>query len=255
MQKFAVLFQKELVEGWKTYKIILVFAACIILGLAVPFWADATYHGDPLFNPLRSGYIFSQFIYVLMIIMAALVPFTLMSTVAKEVKDGLAATILVKPVGRGAYILSKLLAAFIIFALAITIGMAICWFYAVNTTNPLDPDPVSLQLFLQCLGFVLLYMVFAISLTILCSTIFNNRIVAGGIALALLAALFTLSYTDPIREFMPSEIVRWGMELVYPYSFPSDTATNPYWTALGVNIGAILIFISSSILIIKKKEI
>jgi len=185
-----------------------------------------------------------------------------MSSVAKEVKDGLTAAILVKPVGRGAYILSKFVVSYLIFALAVTIGFAICYVYAINTTKPFDPTPVSSEVFFQSLGFLLLYTAFAVSLVIFLSSVFKNNVLAGGIAVVALIAIFGFSYTDPFRLYMPSEIVRWSMELVCPDWFPglsqhnyTPIAVNPYWWALGINIGAIPALIGSSILLIKNKEI
>lgn len=260
MQKFFVLLQKELIENWKTRKLILILMIGIILGMFIPFYADVTYHNDPLVSPLKSSHILYDFIQWLSYILAILIPFALMSSVAKEVKDGLTAAILVKPAGRSAYILSKFVVSYLIFALAVTIGFAICYIYAINTTKPFDPTPVSSGIFFQSLGFLLLYTAFAVALTIFLSSVFNNNVLAGGIAVVALIAIFGFSFTDPFRLYMPSEIVRWSMELVCPdwfQGFIYDYAkpVNPYWWALGINIGAIPALIGGSIFLINKKEI
>jgi len=260
MQKFFVLLQKELVESWKTYKVILIFAFFIALGLIVPFLADSTYYGNPLTNPLRSRIIVLDFTNWLSMGTIVLIPFMLMSTVAKEVKDGLTAAILVKPVGRGAYILTKFLVSYCIFALAITIGFIICYFYALGITKLYDPDPVTIDLLLAMLGFVLLYTALAIDVTILVSTVFRNNVVAGAIAMVLLIASYGFSFTDPFRILIPFEIVRWGQEIVCPSRFPqpspySDVVWHPYWGALGITIGGLILSLLASILIIRKKEI
>ncbi|MCL2149990.1 MAG: ABC transporter permease [Dehalococcoidia bacterium] len=262
MQKFFVLLPKELIENWKTHKIVLVFAFCIALGLIVPFMADGNYHGDPLVNPLQSGYIVYDFTDWLSMGMLMLIPFMLMSTVAKEVKDGLAAAVLVKPVGRGAYILAKFLVSYLIFALAVTVGFAICYIYALRITRPWDLDPLSCELFFTMLGFMLLYTAFAVALTIFISTMLRNNVLAGAIAMVLLVAFYGLSFTENIRVFIPFEVVRWGWELVYPNAFqltayPGMTPpiTSPYWYALWITIGGLLLAILGSILIIRKREI
>ena len=255
MQKFFVLLQKELVENWKTWKIVLVFAVCIALGLIIPFITDGSYIGDPLVNPLQSRFIVYNYTYYLSMGLAMLVPFVLMSTVAREVKDGLAAAILVKPVGRGAYILSKFLVAFTIFALAITASLFICYYYALEVTKLYDPDPVTMELLMKMLGFILLYVAFALSMTLFISTMTRNNVVAGAIAMTLLVALFGFSFEDNVRQYLPSEVIRWGQELVFPSPRVFSRLDNPYWVALWGNIGGILLFISSAILIIKNKEI
>jgi len=264
MEKLFVLLQKELIESWKTYKIAIVFLLCIVTALAVPFFTDSSYSDNPLVSPLQSSYIVFNFVIYLSVGLTLLIPFTLMNTVAKEVKDGLTAAILTKPAGRGAYILSKFLVSFAIFAVAIVVGFIICYVYAINTTKPFDPDPVSLEHLFITLGFLLLYVAFAISLTIFISSIFKNNIVAGGIALALLVASIGLFMYDPVvREFVPFEIVRWGLEYIYPAAFRVGLefhgtvviVTNPYWYALGINIIGVPLFLLCSIGLMKYKAI
>ncbi|MCL2678930.1 MAG: ABC transporter permease [Dehalococcoidia bacterium] len=255
MQKFFVLLQKEFIENWKTRKLILILASIIILGAFVPFYADATHRGDPLIFPLRSSHMLFNFVEYYAYVIAILIPFALMSTVAREVKDGLAAAILVKPVGRGAYILSKFAVSYLLFAVAVIAGFSLCFVYALSITNLYDPAPVSSAMFFQCLGFLLLYTAFAVALTIFLSSVFNNNVLAGGIAVVLLIAIYGFSYTNGIKEYMPSEILRWSLEQFIPGRFQANEMNAPYWFSFYLNIGLIPALIGSSVALIRKKEL
>ncbi|MCL2141171.1 MAG: ABC transporter permease [Dehalococcoidia bacterium] len=262
MQKFFVLLQKELVESWKTYKIILIFAFFIALGFIVPFIAESEFQGDIFINPLRSRNILYGYTNWLSMGMIVLVPFMLMSTVAKEVKDGLAAAILVKPVGRGAYILTKFLVSYVMFALAIIIGFTICHLYALNVAKLYESDPVTTEIFFTMLGFILLYLALAIAFSIFVSTIFRNNVLAGAITMILLIASYGFSFADPFRVLVPFELIRWGQELLNPSVFQLEPmpglpnpVTNPYWLAFGVTIGSCILSLLGSILVIRRKEI
>jgi len=252
---FFLLLQRELWESWANCKVVIVFSSLIAISIAAPyidynslyrvFVASENFSYPEL---LRYFYIFLELILIVFI------PFMVMGTVASEVKNSSAASLLVKPVGRAGYILSKYLMYMLIFGIPTTIAMVLSAFLA----NTLALEPYSLSRLGAPIGLAWVFISFAVSFVMLISTITNRQVVAGAIGLSVLLAGFAFSYAPGINEFFPSSLFAWMQNILNPPIPPvvqNALDPSPAWRAFNISLISSVVCILVSILIIRRKEL
>lgn len=239
---FLVALRKELLEQWRTYRLLVVVAVLLIFGLLSPLTAKFT---PELMKLLPEGeeiaklippptaadavaqYIknSSQFGVVLALLMA-------MGTMAQEKDKGTAALILAKPMPRSVFLWAKFAALGLTFVMGIAIAGVACYYYTLILFETLDVVP-----WLLLNGLLLIFILVYIAVTLLCSTLMRSQVMAGGLAFVFVIILSSINAIPQIGEALPGELLAWGGRLV---AGSKDASWLSLWTSLGIVIAALV---------------
>jgi len=209
MTGFATLLRKELLEQWRTRRIVIVGVVFLLFGIGSPLLAKYTPEilravgtGMPgaiveLPTPTTADAVgqLAKNVGQLGVLIAILLA---MGSVASEKERGTAAFLLTMPAGRGAFLLAKLVA----LGVTLLVAMALATIGAsIYTAILFEPLPVAgvvamgLVLWLELLAFA--------ALTFLASTAFASQLVAGGVGFVALVVLSILSAIPVVGEWSP----------------------------------------------------
>lgn len=254
MKQFSVLFQKEWREHARNFKLIWIPIVFILLGITEPIInhflpqiiqsagnvPEGTVISFPELTPeqiLLSALNQYQFIGML------IVAFAFAGLVARERKNGTAAFLYVRPLSFPAYILSKWTLGVSILLGSLLLGMLGAAYY----TDYLFGD-FSIPRFIGMLGIYSIWMVFALSVTLLLSSLLRPGI-AAAIAVFVIAffpmidglVLRYWPYT-PFKLFSYAGMVMMG-----------DVDTSDLWITVAIAVLLIVVCVTVSILMAKKK--
>lgn len=239
------LVWKELREQWRSYRMLVVTAVLVAMGILGPLTARymnelmSSIPGTPegleaVLPKPTADLAVSELVDNLAqfgLILALLVP---MAAVVGEKTSGTAAMTLSKPVSRGAFLLAKLLALLTTFALGIALSVAAGYAYTGMLFTWLPP-----QGFAVLAAALLLYLLFYASLTLLASTLMRSQLAAAGLAFGL-ALLLGIAGTIPaLGSYLPSALLGWGRAAAN--GMASETPWKPLATALVLIPGLLLI--------------
>ena len=227
-----VLLKKELTEHLRTYKLLTVVAILLVFGLGTPVLLAylpelLELSGEdiaieiPEFTAADAVKGYLDTLGQVGLLIAILVS---MGSIALERDRGTAALVLSKPVGTGAFVLAKLLGLAAVLAAGLAAGALGCYGYTTVLLG--RPDPVAFTAANLLAG---LYLLAALSVTLLFSAMMKNQIVAGVLALGVVIAsgfLVTLSLFEP---YLPASLMHWAYNL-------TAGADGSRWWALGVSI-------------------
>ena len=219
MNIFLVTLRKELLEQWRTRRLIVVAIVLIFFGLLSP--AAARYTPE-LMKLLPSGagmaklmppptamdavkqYLknLSQFGLVLALLVT-------MGSVAQEKDRGTAAMMLVKPLPRATFLAAKFAALTLTFLLSLAAAALAGFFY---TTFLFSAPDVSRWIALN--GLILVYIMVQVAITLLCSVIAKSQIAAGGLAFAAITALAFIAAIPGFGKYLPGQLLGWAGELM-----------------------------------------
>jgi ABC-2 type transport system permease protein len=251
---FWVALRKELIEQWRSYRLVIVGAVLLVFGFASPLLAKygpeiirlALPEGEQILNLIPSPtaadavsqYLknISQFGILLAVLMT-------MGSVAQEKDKGTAALILVKPMPRGVFLAAKMVALSLTFAIGIFLAGAACYYYTM-----LMFEPLSLPAWLALNGLLLLFILVYLALTLLCSTLSESQIVSGALAFGFLVVLSALGAVPRLGDVMPGRLTTWAGGLI-----ASDGGSA--WPALAVSVGLIVIALLVAWLILERQEL
>lgn len=208
MSGFGTLLRKELLEQWRTTRLPLVAIVFLLVGLSSPLLARFTPEllkaiaGDQFTIALptpdaASAYDqlaknLGQFGALIAILLA-------MGSVATEKERGTAALVLVKPVGRGAFLAAKLGAIAITLAVSTAIAGTGAWFYTFVLFEPLP-----IVGFAAAMGLQWLAMVAFAAITFLGSTLTRSALAAAGLGVAALIVLGILGIVPTLGAYLPT---------------------------------------------------
>lgn len=253
MISFTAAIRKETLEQWRTYRFLVVVAVLVIFGLLSPLIAQL---GPEMYRLIPGGeqiaglipkptiqdavaqYIknTSQFALILAILIT-------MGSVAQEKEKGTAAMMLVKPLPRWAFLLSKFIAFLVVFTISILLAALGAYYYTILLFGPM---PILSWLALNglLLGYTLVY----VALTLFFSTLGRSQALAGGLSLATLGLLGLLGSIPRVGEILPGQLVTWGALLM-------GQTGRAYWPALWVSLGIILASLLGAWLVLRKQEL
>jgi ABC-2 type transport system permease protein len=211
-----VLLWKELLEQWRSYRLLAVTAVLVVWGILGPLTARymnelmATIPGTPqgleavLPKPTAELAVseLADNLAQFGLILALLVP---MASVAGEKSSGTAAMVLSKPASRGVFLLAKLLALSVTFALGTGLGVAAGYAYTGMLFTWLPPGGFVV---LACA--LLLYLLSFASLTLLASTLMRSQLGAAGLAFGMALTLGLLGTLPAIAAYLPASLLGWG---------------------------------------------
>lgn len=253
---FWVALRKEMLEQWRSYRLLIVGVVLLLFGLASPVLAKYTPEilrlavpkgqatellnliPEPTVADAVAQYVknTSQFGILLALLMA-------MGMVALEKDKGTAALMLSKPLPRGVFLLAKFAALGLTFALGILLAGVAGYFYTVLLFGSL-----SLPAWLGLNGLLLLCLLVYIALTLFCSTLTHSQVVAAGLAFGFLIVLGFLGALPRLGDYLPNRLISWGAGLF------AATGTAP-WGALWVSLGLIAASLLAAWLIFRRQEL
>ena len=255
MNNFLLLLKKEVWENWVNWKIPIILLAAVICAILGPYASYQDYEAMNANNP------YPQIITALSLIetpcsnlfsfLILFAPFLVMGAVAGEIKNHNAAALLIKPVGRTGYILSKWLTYFLMFGIAITVFLIIGATYA--NVLAAEANAFSDGTLWAVIGLFWGFIAFAVSVMILLSTVNKNQIAAGALGLCVLLVSSTTSSIG-VGKLIPGNLFNWAIALlsnstVY-YGGPAHA-----WPALLTTVAIIVASVFASISIMKRKEL
>ncbi len=239
-----ILLWKELIEQWRTYRLLITVAVLTAFGILGPVSAKylpvilanmadvpeglAEIMPEPDIAMAMTEY--SGNIVQFGVILAILVP---MAAVVGERAAGTAEITLSKPVSRGSFLLAKFLG----YALTFTISLGVAALAGYYYTGLLF-DWIPAAGYLAANGMILVYLLVLVAFTLLASTLARSQLAAAGIAVGVLALLAVLGTLPPVGRLLPAAMLDWGGALAL--GLPSE----PAWGALAVSgalgLGALL---------------
>jgi len=204
------LLRKELLEQWRTRRLLVVAIVFTAFGIGSPFLARYTPElvkalaGDQLHivvPPPTAADAVSQFLKnvgqagVLTAILLA------MGSVANEKERGTAALLLTKPASRGAFLLAKLLG----IGATLTISLVLATIGGYAYTAFLF-EPMSVGGWAAMAGLLLLSLVVYASLTFLGSVLSRSALAAAGIGIGFMLVVALVSILPTIGPYMPGAL-------------------------------------------------
>jgi ABC-2 type transport system permease protein len=253
MSLFFVALRKELIEQWRSYRLLIAAVILAIFGLVSPLTAKYT---PEMMKLLPNGeaiaklippptamdavgqYVknLSQFSVILALLMT-------MGVVAQEKDKGTAAMMLVKPMSRGVFLAAKFVALGLTFAASIAIAAAAGYYYTLLLFEGLN---VSHWIALN--GLMLLFVLVYVALTLFCSTVAKSQVAAGGLAFGLLLLLAIPGALPKVGEYLPGQLITWGAGLM-------AGSAEAYWPALWVSLGIVAAALVGAWLIFERQEL
>ena len=250
---FYAALRKEVLELVRTRRLVVMAVILISFGLSSPLMAKLIPEimrlvpGGEQFLPLIPTPTVSdavtQYVKNLSLFGLLLAFLMTMGAVAQEKERGTAVLVLVKPLPRRVFLLTK----FVALALAFLGCMALAGLGGFYYTMLLFGAPnlgawVALNLLLW------LYFMVYVAVTLLASTIAKSQTTAAGLGVAGIVILWVLPSIPGLGKFLPGQLVVWGTAL-----FADPTAR--FWTALGISLGLIAACLVAAWIILDRQEL
>jgi ABC-2 type transport system permease protein len=250
---FLTQLRKEIMEQFRTRRFLIVFIVLLVWGMLSPL--TAKFIGE-IFNSIPAMAPYAALIppptvidaigqYIknvnqFMVILALLVT---MGSVVVEKDKGTAALMLVKPLPRSTFILAKFLALVFTFGVSLLAAAIADYYYTLYLFQPLEIGP-----FLALNGFMLLYTLVYVAITLFASTLFKSQAAAVGVGFGALLFLAVLGSFPPLKEKLPDQLILWGTGLM-------SGSHMAYWPALLISVGIILASLLGAWLVFRKQEL
>ena len=233
-----VALRKELLEQWRSYRLLVVAAVLVAFGLSSPVVAKLTPqiiralpNGDQIASLIPpptaldavAQYLknMSQFSVILALLLS-------MGAVTQEKERGTAAMMLVKPLPRSTFLVAKFAALALTFAASLALAGAGAYYYTVLLFGP-----VSLARWVALNSLLLVFTLVYVALTLFCSVVARSQAAAGGLAFGLLLLLTIPGALPQLGQYLPGELVSWAGRLMV-----GDGGTA--WPALIISLGLII---------------
>ena len=242
MSNFPTLLRKDLLEQWRTYKLLSVGILLLVFGLMSPLSAKYApelverFAGDLEISMPAPD--ISQSIDQIIKNLGQLAPIAAillaMGAVATEKQRGTAALVLVKPVTRTTFLIAKFVALSTTLFAGIALGCAGGYLYTVVL---FEPPPAGGFVAFSLL--ILLAIMVIAAFTFLGSTLFRSSVPAAGVGLAALAVTAVLSAVPGIGEYMPMGMYGPAREMALGHD-PGDLVA-PVLVNMGMMVGALFL--------------
>lgn len=227
---FQILFRKEVLENWRTNRLLILAVVLIAFGLLSPVTARFTPEivklaagGDAQIDALAALIptptitdSVDQYLKNLTGIGMLVLVLLVMGLVAREKDKGTATMLLARPVGRTTFLAAKYTAFVLLVILCLLVAALACYIYTGLLFNAwLDP-----LTFIAINGLLLLYLLVPTTLTFLGSTLTRSSFAAAGIGLGGWALLGILGQIGLLADYMPGQLtsVAAGMARQHPFA-------------------------------------
>jgi ABC-2 type transport system permease protein len=252
MRGYAVLLIKEVTEQWRTGRLPVMAVIFLLFGLASPVLAKYT----PEIVKLAASSIdihvptptikdaVAQLIKTLSQVGVLTAILLAMGSVAGEKESGTAAFVLVKPVGRFAFLAAK----FSGLAITIAVAVLVCGLAAYLYTGLLFAPLPAIGFAGACLV-ILLGLLEIAAVTFLGSTLVRSAIPAAGIGIVAIVVAGIISSLPNVGHFTP-----FGMNDLASALALQQTAMG-WGVPLIVNAGVVVVALLASWLVFRRQEV
>jgi ABC-2 type transport system permease protein len=218
MHGYRAVLEKEVIEAWRTYRVVLLCALFVALGIAAPVLTRYLPELSVVLGPVdpELGIPQTGVADVIDSLSGVLVQAGVltgvvlaMGAVAGERERGTTWLMLSRPITRAAYLWAKLVALAMVFGLAVGLSVLAAWLY---TTLLFGPQPV--------LGWVQFAMVVWLSamvhvaITFLGSTLSATSPGAAGFGLAAVVGFGLLSVVPGLGAWLPTGLIEVAQAVV-----------------------------------------
>jgi ABC-2 type transport system permease protein len=253
MNTFWAALQKELLEQWRSYRLLVVLLVLGLFGLASPLLAKMTPELLSLipeadaFAPfipaptLRDAYLqyhsnISQFGVILALLLT-------MGAVVQEKEKKTAALVLTKPLSRLAFLAAKFVALALTFLTGIAVAALAGYYY---TLLLFEAPPFTEWLAFN--GLMLLFLLVHIALALFFSTLARSTVASAGMAFGAMLVLAILASLPRLGEYAPASIINWGL---LQMTGPGVSA----WPAFFISLALIAAALLGAWLVFERQEI
>jgi ABC-2 type transport system permease protein len=251
---FGTAVHKELVQQWRTKRVIVVGAVFLLFGLMSPLLAKFTpqmltmiegaeQFADLIPTPTTADsltqYIknITQFGFILAILLG-------MGAVAGEKERGTTAMILSKPLPRWAFLLSKFTAQALVYVGGFVLAGLGALYYTSILFEPFQVGP-----FLLGNGLLLLWLLVFTAVTLLGSTIGSSTGAAAGIGLVGAVILLLAGSLPRVGALMPSGLVAWASQLGLDVTIQANGG------AVAANVVLIVVMLITAVALFETQEL
>ena len=254
MKAFAAFSKKELLENLRTYKLIIMPAVFILLGIMSPMLAKML--PDIMSGVDLGGMIvdipepaaidsWTQFFSNIgqMGILTMVIVFC--GIMSNEFSRGTIINILTKGIKRSAVIFSKFTVACVIWTASYLLSLAVCYAYTVYFWGN-DPVPNALLAFAGPWLYGLLLISFMILGGILFKTFYGSLLITGGAA----AVMGLLNIAPGVQKYNPASLAGDVLNLLNGQKAPSD-----FIPALVICAVMAAVSVTGSVLIFNRRQI
>ena len=252
MSFFAEL-RKEIIEQWRTYRLLISVVVLGLFGMLSPLTAKflpdimkAVPGADMVASLIPTPTIadaFGQYIKntnQFGVLIALLIT---MGAVAQEKERGTAAILLVKPLSRGAFLLSKFFSICLTLMISLVVACLLAYYYTLFLFNATD---IGAWVVMNALLLVEILVVVAI--TLLFSTLVRSQAAAAGLAVGVLLISAIVGAVPAFGKYLPAELVNWGGSIMVG-------AVHTAWPALWVSLGIIVACLAAAWVIFDRQEL
>jgi ABC-2 type transport system permease protein len=256
MTGYHSLLEKEVVEAWRTYRLLVICALFLAFGIVAPLTtrylpdiiaAFAPSGFQVSLPPLGVADVIDQFLKNVVQFGALAAILTTMGAVANEKERGTAALVLTKPVTRLAFLLAKLAAIGLLFGLAIALATVGAWLYTTYLFEPLPAWPWA-----QMAGVIWLSTMVYVSITFLGSVLMRSSLGAAGFGFAGLIALSLASIVPTLTTWLPAGLT--AVAKAVALGTTRDPELHPDRT-IGISLAIIVVAVILSWLRFRREEL
>ena len=250
---FLAMLRKELLEQWRSRRLVAVAAVLLFFGFLSPLSAKMLPDlmkslgdtggvviefppptaQDALLQHVKNTSQFGVFLAVLLA----------MGALAREKERGTAAMILSKPASRASFLLAKFVALTLVFGLSLILAGLACYYYTFVLFNGLGQARfVEMNLLLA------LFIEFYLAVTLLGSAITRSQVVAGGLGLGAIFVVAILGALPRLGTYMPTALLEWARVLM------AGTG-EPAWGAVAVSLAGIIVCLGIALAVFERQEL
>jgi ABC-2 type transport system permease protein len=253
MMSFMASLRKEILEQWRTNRLLITVVVLGVFGMLSPLMAKFTPEilkavpgADAFAGLVPTPTVmdaFTQYIKNIEqfgILIALLIT---MGAVAQEKDKGTAALMLVKPLSRGGFLLSKFLAIGLTLLVSLAIAGLGAYYYTLFLFNPTD-----LGAWAAMNGLILVQFMVIVAITLLFSTLVRSQAAAAGLAVGVLLLSSIVGIVPSISKYLPGELTNWGGNIMVGGPLTA-------WPALWISLGIIVACLVTAWLIFERQEL
>lgn len=250
---FFTSLRKELMEQWRTNRLLIAVVVLAVFGMTSPLMAKfmpqlftmfpgaeefAGLIPQPTIMDAITQYAknISQFGILLALLLS-------MGSVAIEKDKGTAAMMLVKPLPRNVFITSKFTALSITLLVSLVISGIGSYYY----TLLLFEAPSAINWLLMNL-LMWVNLLFYVAVMVMFSTLMRSQVAAVGLGVGVLILFGIIGISPTLAKFIPDALSGWGASLVA--GIPGS-----YWPALWISLGLTALCLLIAWLSLRRQEL
>jgi ABC-2 type transport system permease protein len=254
---FLASLRKEFVELARTYRLLILALVLILFGLLSPLMAKVlpelmkiipgaeAFAGlipTPTVVDAVTQFVknMSQFGLLLALLLS-------MGAVAQEKDRGTAVLVLVKPLPRAVFILTKFVALALAFLACLLVASALGYLYTVILFQAPDAGGWLVMTLLMWM-----YLLVFVAVTLLGSTLVKSQAAAAGIGFAALLLMGLVGAIPGLGKYLPSYLTSWGGVAA---GLPAVGAVPSVWPALAVSVAIIIVSLLAAWAIFERQEL